>query len=154
MGLEKFSHFSTMTLKRFSQLRNTLHLVNNLERLSECTDKFLKVRPLLNAIRNRCRELPVEECVAVDDQMISFKGKHSCKQYIPSKPSPWVFKNFGICGRSGQPYDFVMYQGASTEFNRDNLAKYGLGASVVLHLSQRLTDHGHKIFMDNFFTTY
>jgi hypothetical protein len=72
MGLEKFSHFSIMTLKRFSQLRNNLHLVNNLERPSECTDKFFKVRPLLNAIRNRCRELPVEECVAVDEQMIPY----------------------------------------------------------------------------------
>jgi Transposase IS4 len=154
MGLQKFSHSSIMNLKRFCQLRNNLHLVNNLERPSDCNDKFFKVRPLLDAIRNRCRELAVEECVAVDEQMIPFKGRHSCKQYIPGKPCPWAFKNFVICGKSGQPYDFIMYQGSSTELNRDNLAKFGLGASVVLHLSQRLTNLGHQIFMDNFFTTY
>jgi Transposase IS4 len=154
MGLGKFNHSSIMTQKRFCQLRNNLHLVNNLERPSDCKDKFFKVRPLLDTIRNRCRELAVEECVAVDEQMIPFKGRHSCKQYIPSKPCPWAFKNFVICGRSGQPYDFIMYQGSSTELHRENLAKYGHGASVVLHLSQRLTKPGHQIYMDNFFTTY
>jgi Transposase IS4 len=35
-----------------------------------------------------------------------------------------------------------------------NLGKFGFGASVVLHLSQRLAEPGHQLYMDNYFTTY
>jgi hypothetical protein len=50
---------------------------------SECQDKFYRVRPLLDCIRRRCQELEVEQHVAVDEQVISFKGRHSCQ---PIKP--------------------------------------------------------------------
>jgi hypothetical protein len=42
---------SKMTGDRFFQLRNNLHIVNNLEKAKDCSDKFYKVRPLINAIR-------------------------------------------------------------------------------------------------------
>jgi hypothetical protein len=100
-----------------------LHIVNNLERPSDCKDKFYKARPLLDCIRSRCQQLSVEQNVAIDEQMIPFKGKHSLKQYLPSKPYPWAFKNFVLCGKSGLPYDFIMYQGSSMELITDNLDK-------------------------------
>jgi hypothetical protein len=154
MGLEKFHRSTVIGRRRFCQLRNNLHIVNNLERPSDCKDKFYKVRPLLDSIRRRCQQLSVEQNVAVDEQMIPFKGRHSLKQYLPSKPCPWAFKNFVLCGKSGLPYDFIMYQGSSTELSTDNLNKLGFGASIILHLSQRLSKAGHNLFMDNFFTTY
>jgi hypothetical protein len=103
MGLEKFCHSTMMMLKRFCQLRNNLHITNNLEGPSECQDKFYKVRSLLDCINRRCQELEVKQHVAVDEQMIIFKGRHSCKQYISNKPSPWALKSFVLCGKSGQP---------------------------------------------------
>ncbi|KAG5886794.1 hypothetical protein JTB14_009427 [Gonioctena quinquepunctata] len=39
--------------------------------------------------------------------------------------------------------------------NENNLKKYGQGASVVLHLSERLgTGNGDKLYYDNYFSSY
>jgi hypothetical protein len=42
MRLEKFCRSTVMTLKRFCQLRNNLHITNNLQRPSECGTNFTK----------------------------------------------------------------------------------------------------------------
>jgi hypothetical protein len=151
MGLDKFCHCTVMTLKPLGQLQNNLHFTNNLERPSECQDKFYKVRSLLDCIRRRCQEHEVEQHVAVDEHMILFKGRHSCKQYIPNKPSPWALKSCVLCGKSEQPYEFIMYQVSLMELGNGDEAQFG--ASVVLHLSEWYTP-GQQICMDNYFTIY
>jgi hypothetical protein len=130
MGLEKFCHSTVMTLKRFCQLRNNLHITNNLEGPSECQDKFYKVHSLLDCINRRYQELEVEQQVAVDEQMIVFKGRHSCKQYIWNKPRQWTLKSFVLCGKSGLPYVFIMYQGSLTELGNGDVAKFGISSST------------------------
>jgi hypothetical protein len=47
-----------------------------------------------------------------------------------------------------------MYQGLSTDLANGDVAKFIFGASVILHLSQRLFTPGPQIFMDNYSTTY
>ena len=37
-------------------------------------------------------------------------------------------------------YDFLMYQGTTTEPNKDETALFGLGAYVVLKLSERIVN--------------
>lgn len=59
-----------------------------------------------------------------------------------------------MAGKSGMAYDFIIYQGKSTEICQQNLKTHGLGASVVLHLTDCLKSKGHKIFIDNYFTSY
>ena len=51
---------NTMIRDRFFQLWSHLHLVNNLERPAENNDVFYKVRPLYDALRRRCLELPLD----------------------------------------------------------------------------------------------
>ncbi|XP_047107926.1 piggyBac transposable element-derived protein 3-like [Schistocerca piceifrons] len=63
-----------------------------------------------------CLELSVEEELAVDEAMIPYTGKLSVKQYVKGKPPPWGIKMYMLCGKRGQAYDFILYQGASTEF--------------------------------------
>ncbi|KAG0431551.1 hypothetical protein HPB47_021696 [Ixodes persulcatus] len=100
-------------------------------------DKLWKVRPFLDSIRARCLDLQLEEEVSVDEQMIPFKGQLSIKQYMRGKPTPWGVKVFALCGRSGQLYDFVIYQGQNSI--SDDLKKaFGLCSGVVLHLAQRI----------------
>lgn len=51
-------------MNRFSQLRNDLNFINNLDiPKEEYKDKFLKVLPLISKIRNLCLQLDVEENV-------------------------------------------------------------------------------------------
>ncbi|XP_046998375.1 piggyBac transposable element-derived protein 3-like [Schistocerca americana] len=87
--------------------------------------------------------------------MIPFTGKLSVKQYMKGKLSPWGIKMYMLCGNSAQAYDFILYQGASTEFQTSLLKEFGRGPTVVLQLSQRIKNQiGHKIYFDNLFSSY
>ena len=59
-----------------------------------------------------------------------------------------------LCGKSGYPYDFFLYQGSKTEISSFERARFGHGAATVLHLIKRISCTGHKLYFDNFFSTY
>ncbi|KAJ8963472.1 hypothetical protein NQ318_018955 [Aromia moschata] len=144
----------TMSRDRFFQLRSNLHCVNNLEIPDNNTDRLIKVRPLYDGIRRRCLELDLEQNLCIDEQIVPFRGRLSIKQYVKGKPTPWGVKIFLLCGRSGIAYDFLIYQGSTTPLSPENLKSFGLGASVVLHLSERIEKEGHLLFYDNYFSSY
>ncbi|XP_056320827.1 piggyBac transposable element-derived protein 3-like [Danio aesculapii] len=144
----------TMSRDRFFQLRSNLHVVNNYERPPEDNDVFFKVRPLYESIRKRCLQLQLEEELCVDEQIVPFRGKLSVLQYVKGKPTPWGVKLYFLCGKSGLAYDFLIYQGATTELSEQSKKVLGHGASVVTHLCQRIKAPNHKIYFDNYFTTY
>lgn len=147
----------TIPLYRFYLLRTNLHLIDVQDIPKESTDKFVRVRPLMNSVRKRCLELPLEECLSVDEQMIPMRGKISkgVKQYVKQKPKiKWGVKNVVLCGKSGLAYDFICYQGSTTEFDQDLLSTFGSGATMVLHLANRIDRRGHKLFFDNYFSTF
>lgn len=104
-----------MTRDRFFELRNNLHLVDNMKMPSNCKDAFYKVRPIYDAIRSRCLEIPLEKELCVDEQIVPFTGKHSAKQYVKGKPCPWGIKLFFLCGKNGRAYDFIIYQNSIPE---------------------------------------
>lgn len=147
----------TIPLYRFYLLRTALHLIDVETIPADSTDKFIRVRPLMNAVRNRCLQLQVEECLSIDEQMIPMRGRVSkgVKQYVKNKPKiKWGIKNLVLCGKSGLAYDFVCYQGSTTEFDQKMLDTFGSGATMVLHLSNRIQNSGHKLFFDNYFSSF
>lgn len=147
----------TIPLYRFYLLRTNLHLVDVETIPPECTDKFARVRPLMDSVRKRCLQLPLEEYLAIDEQMIPLRGRigKGVKQYVKNKPKiKWGVKNLVICGKSGLAYDFICYQGSSTEFDSKTLDTFGSGATMVLHLANRINKPGHKLFFDNYFSTF
>lgn len=73
MDIGIFQNTMPVTRDRFFQLWSHLHLVN-------------KVRPLYDA--NRWLELPLEENLCIDEQMVLFHRTLSVKQYIKGKPHP------------------------------------------------------------------
>ncbi|XP_060846578.1 piggyBac transposable element-derived protein 3-like [Rhopalosiphum padi] len=117
-------------------------------------DKFIKVRPLYDAINKKCNSLPVERRLSVDEQMVPYKGHLQMKQYVKGKPCPWGIKAFLLCGESGMVYNILLYQGATTELDTSTQKQFGLGASVVLHLTKHLEKNRHFLFFDNFFSTF
>ena len=56
---------STMTLKRYKTLQRFLH----------ASDKFFKVRPLLDLVRNNCIKIEPEQHHSIDEQIILAKTK-------------------------------------------------------------------------------
>lgn len=84
----------TMTFNRFSALRNNLHCVDNLEDNERETDKFWKVRPIMDQFLKVILDEKPGKRVCVDEQMIPFKGRLGLKQFMKGKPNPWGIKVF------------------------------------------------------------
>lgn len=142
----------TMTINRMFKLRTHIHCVDNLAP-RQSNDKLWKVRPIFESVLKRCRELQVETNVCIDEQIMPFKGRLFIKQYIKNKPHPWGVKLYLLGGESGLTYDFLIYQGSTTEIEPSFL-KYGQGAGVILQLSKKLEPNKHILYCDNYFTSY
>ncbi|XP_060846479.1 piggyBac transposable element-derived protein 3-like [Rhopalosiphum padi] len=116
----------TMPRNRFYSIRQNIHIINNMDIARDNTDKFVKIRPLFDALNNRCKQLPVERNISVDEQIVPFKGQLVIKQYMKGKPNPWGIKIFLLCGQSGIVYNMILYQGVSTNINKDLQKNFGL----------------------------
>lgn len=146
----------TMTYERFIQLEENLHIINNLDIPINNQDKFVKVRPLYNQIKKKCNDLPKVRNLSIDEQMLPIKKlpfKVSNK-YEKGKPWPWGIKIFVLCSENGIIYDFILYQGDSTELDLNNLKIFGLGPSIVLNLVQTVKKNSHFLFFNEYFSTY
>ena len=64
-----------MPRNRFSNLKQFLHFVDNNGEHNDPGDKLIKVRPLLEAVRNACVLTEPEEYHSVDEQIIPSKTK-------------------------------------------------------------------------------
>lgn len=144
---------NTMPQNRFYKLRQNLHFVDTTQKPNN-SDRFWKIRPLYDRIRAKCLSLPIETCLSIDEQMVPFKGTLNVKQYVRGKPNPWGIKIFALCGSSGLLSDFIIYQGSTTELDAQQLEVFGLGASVILKLSERITEQNVQLFFDNYFSNY
>lgn len=148
-----FFRNSSMHIKRFTSLRNHLHVSDPFN--SSTTDRLHKVRPIMEHVRSHLRTLPMEEFMAIDEQIIPFKGRFFAKQYIKGKPCPWGIKVYFLCGKSGMPYDFIVYQGSTTPLSPILTKTIGSGSAIVLELAKRIPNaNGYKLFFDNYFPSF
>ena len=70
-----------MSVNRFEPILSYIHFVNNFSHDPENADKFLKVRPVLDAHKETFRSaVDPEEFQSIDEQMILYKGRLSVKQ--------------------------------------------------------------------------
>lgn len=144
-----------MPLKRYQQIRRYLHFAdNNLED----SDRFYKVRPLVEKIRQNCLAQERETKFSIDEMMIPYKGTKAGKrrQYMKDKPTKWGFKNYVRAGVSGMIYDFVLY-GAEDTFRfhtfTEKESSLGFGAQVVIALCKSIKHKPAIIYCDNFFSS-
>jgi hypothetical protein len=143
-----------MPLNRFFKLRQNLHFVDQTNKDPTSKDRFWKVRPLFKTIRAHCLSLTLERDLCVDEQIVPFKGRLNVKQYVKNKPNPWGIQVFAICGKSGLLYDFIIYQGATSELDKMEKGVFGLAGAVVSKLSQRISEKNVALFFDNYFSNY
>uniref|UniRef100_A0A8C1MEY7 PiggyBac transposable element-derived protein domain-containing protein n=1 Tax=Cyprinus carpio TaxID=7962 RepID=A0A8C1MEY7_CYPCA len=153
----------TMSVKRFKVLRRNFHFNDNFQ-MEGYTDRFHKIRPLFDMLREQCLLIPPTYKQSVDEVMVAYKGTRAGKlrQYIKNKPDNRGFKIFCCASSIGIIHDFILYQGATTFFNiqKEEHAHLGLedlslGAKVVSILCNTIT---HKeatvVFYDNFFNSF
>uniref|UniRef100_A0A087XB13 PiggyBac transposable element-derived protein domain-containing protein n=1 Tax=Poecilia formosa TaxID=48698 RepID=A0A087XB13_POEFO len=141
-----------MSRGRFLDLLTVIHFQNNLDVSEDAKqDKVWKLRPWLEKLRQRFLSIPPEECHAVDEIMVPFKGKSHLRCYMPGKPHKWGFKMWGRGGQSGYLYDFDVCQGGGNLGQEKS--DVGATGDVVLKMTSTLpAGKNHKVFADNFFT--
>lgn len=142
-----------MSVKRFSWILSHLHLNDNSMKPKygeKNYDKLFKVRPFLSTLGETfLSAIKPGQNQAIDESMIKFKGRSSIKQYMPKKPIKRGYKVWMRCEESGYASQFEIYTGKV-----DKIVQKNLGESVVMSLSKPLFGRNHRLFMDNFFTSY
>ncbi|KAH9632632.1 hypothetical protein HF086_004750 [Spodoptera exigua] len=144
-----------MSLKRYEQIRQFLHFVDNSQQNG---DRYFKVRPILKAVRRNCLKIEEEHRYSIDEMMVPYKGTRAGnrRQYLAKKPKKWGFKMFVRAGVSGCVYDFVPYAGEDT-FRYHSFTEHentlGVGAQVVIALCQSIKHKPAIVYFDNFFSS-
>jgi len=90
------------------------------------------------------------EHLAVDKVIVKFNGRVIFRQYIPKKRKDFSIKIYKLCDESGYTYDVRVYLG------RHSHSATGVMTAThatVRHLTSRVEGLGHRIFMDNFFSS-
>ena len=140
-----------MPVNRFEKLKSIIHFADN--SAADKDDKLFKIRPLINKINEQLNSIPIEESLAVDEQIVPFKWRHSIKQYNPKKPHKWGFKVFVLSGVSGFSYNFEVYCGGGDNICLENEPDLGV-SSNVMRLARILPDDvNHKLYVDNWFNS-
>jgi hypothetical protein len=116
-------------------------------------DNLHKIRPFLDAIRQRLLLVPKKEYFTMDEQIIPTKSRSSIKQYSAKKTHKWGYKAFILSELSGFSYDFDILAGAQSNTVPDGAPDLGASSNVVIRLTQSVPQHhNYKIFFDNWFT--
>lgn len=143
-----------MTRDRFDKISQYFHLndsTQNLPRDNPGRDKIYHVRPVHDAVLDRClTTYNAHQNVSIDEAMIKFRGRLAFRQYMPAKPTKYGIK---VWMRSdptnGYTNEFQIYTGKV-----DGRREVGLAERVVCDLSRRIWNRHHIVNVDNFFTSY
>ncbi|XP_062851349.1 piggyBac transposable element-derived protein 3-like [Trichomycterus rosablanca] len=148
-----------MPRKRFRLLRRFIHFNDN-QQWDSTPDRFLKIRPLFEMLREQCLLIPSTYKQSIDEVMVAYKGTRAgtLRQYIANKPDKCGFKLFCRASSSGIIHDLLLYQGASTFFNialSEQEQELTLGAKLVTVLCKTMTQPQLSVvFCDNYFTSF
>ena len=112
-----------------------------------------EVQPLLDLLEPRFESaFKPDEFVAVDEAMITFKGRVSFRQYIRGKPHPFGIKAFVLAdSKTGYVYRLRLYCGRETDLIHDTSLLHT--TRTVLTLVQPLEGRGHHVITDRFYSS-
>ena len=90
------------------------------------------------------------EYLAIDDVIVRFKGRVVFKQYIPRKHKRYGIKLYKLCDSTGYIYDMKVYLGKNEQLTSQHLTA---PHAIVRELTRKVEGCGHKLYMDNFFSS-
>ena len=104
---------SAMSRNRFEEMLRYLHVSDNAH--IDVGDKMSKVRPLLSHMNEKFltyfRAVQTQN-LSIDESMVPYYGRHSCKQFIRGKPIRFGYKVWTLSTSLGYVVKFKPYQGA------------------------------------------
>ena len=113
-------------------------------------DKLAPIRDLWSIWSTRLPQMfnPGRD-ICVDEQLVSFRGRCSFRQYMTSKPGKYGLKIWALCEvKTSYALMLQVYTGKSATIQREK----NQGMRVVLELTNDL--EGHTVTTDNFFTSF
>jgi ribosomal protein L21E len=90
------------------------------------------------------------EHLAIDEVIVLFKVKDSFKQYIPKKHKRFGIKIYKLSDRTGHTYDMEVYLGKD---RKRVITDMTVTHATVKQLTRRVQGRGHKLYMDNYFSS-
>ena len=149
-----------MSSKRFRLLRRTIHFNDN-SQIASTVDRFYKIRPIVNRLREEFLKIPQTPKQSIDEVMVEYKGNMAgyLRQYIRSKPAKWGYKLFSRASFDGIIHDMIMYQGQTTFPSHplpleEDEKMMPQGSQVVSVLARSMTSNEMTgIYADNYFTS-
>ncbi|CAG5056392.1 unnamed protein product [Parnassius apollo] len=147
---------NAMSRDRFTFIMSNLHCCDNTV-LGDSPDKFAKLRPLFDELNKIFTEIaPLEKNYSIDEAMVPYYGRHSCKQFIRGKPIRWGYKLWVDATRLGYVIWFDPYRGKSSTIV-EGYKQFGLGGSVILEFTDVLQGRDptlpFHLFFDNYFSS-
>ena len=138
---------SILSRDRFRMISRYFHISND---ANFPEDKLGKVRPFIDhLIQSFPKHWTPHREISIDEQMIGTRCRVSFIQYMPKKPVKFGVKNW-VLADSVFPYvcNFQIYTGKN-----DKTPEAGLSHRVILDLAQPYLNKGHRLFMDNFYSS-
>ena len=86
----------------------------------------------------------------MDEVIVKFKGRVIFRQYIPKKRKHFGIKIYKLCDKLRYTYDIRVYFSRDSHSTTDDMTATH---ASVRHLPSGVEGLGHKIFMDNFFSS-
>jgi len=142
-----------MKRDRFMKIQQYLHL-NDRSKMKPRNhvdyDKLFLVRPVLDIVRNLCKQnYNPNQNVSVDEAMVKFRGRLAFRQYLPAKPTKYGIKVWMRADpTNGYVNDLQVYTG-----RENNRTEHGLAHRVVTDLVKDINGHNHIVNVDNYFTS-
>lgn len=133
-----FQH--VMPVKRYEKLTQYLHCSS----VTDDNDQLCKIRELMDMFSlNISNSYSPQQFQTIDEGMVAHKGRHTAKQYIPSKPVRWGLKVWLRCDSvSGFCHQFEVYMGRV----RGQRQSIPLGQGVVERLTESLVGKNFHVF--------
>ena len=125
-----------ITKTSFKKLTEKIHCNNNTKAVpmgEAGYDRLYKLRPVIDALNNRLKEVYIQSSVmAVDESIVPFKGRSSVKQYMLMKP---VKRGYNVWYLSEYRTGFVsQFDIHSRRSDTHGFSSFCLGERVVLSL--------------------
>ena len=138
---------SVFSRDRFFEIFRLLHVGDVTSTL-----KRSKIQPLLDRLCPIFKSLySLSQHVAIDESMITFKGRVGFRQYLKGKPHPWGIKAFVLAdSTSGYVHNMCIYYGKETTLLQPELPHT---VRVVLTLMEGLHNMGYDLYVDRFYNS-
>ena len=142
---------SIMSVRRFERIKRFLHCNDNEKMNKDFPKKLFKIRPLIDALKERFDLLVPTELLCIDEQMVPFKGRSTLKQYNPQKQKKWGYKLYVLTNPDGIIYTFMVHTGTINVCSgQPDLQASG---NIVMQLLTNIPRHkDQKLFIDNWYT--